>query len=131
MLMPKGESLRPTEAELQILKVLWKRGASTVREVHEILNESKPIIYTTVLKLMQIMTEKNLVKRDLSQRAHLYQANVAERETQQQLVSDLLEKVFDGSASQLVMRALTNKKASQKEISEIRDLLDEFERGKN
>lgn len=129
--MPKGESLRPTEAELQILKVLWKRGASTVREVHEILNESKPIIYTTVLKLMQIMTEKNLVKRDLSQRAHLYQANVAERETQQQLVSDLLEKVFDGSASQLVMRALTNKKASQKEISEIRDLLDEFERGKN
>lgn len=129
--MPKGESLRPTEAELQILKVLWKRGASTVREVHEILNESKPIIYTTVLKLMQIMTEKNLVKRDLSQRAHLYEANVAEKETQQRLVSDLLEKVFDGSASQLVMRALTNKKASQKEISEIRDLLDEFERGKN
>lgn len=128
--MLKGETPRPTEGELQILKVLWKKGASTVREVHDVLNESKPTIYTTVLKLMQIMTEKGLVKRDLSQRAHLYEANVAQSETQQQLVGDLLEKVFDGSASQLVMRALSNKKASQKEISEIRNLLDEFERGK-
>lgn len=128
--MLKGETPRPTEGELQILKVLWKRGASTVREVHDVLNESKPTIYTTVLKLMQIMTEKGLVKRDLSQRAHLYEANVAQSDTQQQLVGDLLEKVFDGSASQLVMRALSNKKASQKEISEIRNLLDEFERGK-
>lgn len=128
--MPKGENIRPTEAELQILKVLWKRGASTVREVHDVLNESKPTMYTTVLKLMQIMAEKGSVKRDLSQRAHLYEATIAESETQQQLVGDLLEKVFDGSASQLVMRALSNKKASQKEISEIRNLLDEFERGK-
>lgn len=128
--MSKEDTLRPTEAELQILKVLWKRGSSTVREVYDVLNQSKPMIYTTVLKLMQIMTEKGLVKRDLSQRAHLYEANVAQSDTQQQLVGDLLEKVFDGSASQLVMQALNNKKASQKEISEIRNLLDEFERGK-
>ena len=127
--MSRGEPLRPTESELQILKVLWKRGASTVREVNEVLSQSKPMLYTTVLKLMQIMTEKGLVKRDLLQRAHLYEANVAESQTQQQLVGDLLEKVFDGSASQLVIRALSNKKASPEEISEIRNLLDEFERG--
>jgi len=127
--MSKGDPLRPTEAELQILKVLWKKGASTVREVYEVLNQSKPMLYTTVLKLMQIMTEKALVKRSLLQRAHLYEANVAESQTQQQLVGDLLDKVFDGSASQLVMRALSNKKASPQEISEIRNLLDEFERG--
>ena len=128
--MSKADSIRPTEAELQILKVLWKRGASTVREVRDVIHQSKPTLYTTVFKLMQIMTEKGLVKRDLLQRAHLYEANVEESQTQQQLVGDLLEKVFDGSASQLVMRALSNKKASKQEIAEIRNLLDEFERGK-
>jgi len=128
--MSKGEINYPTEAELQILKVLWKRGASTVREVHDVLNQVRPMLYTTVLKIMQIMTEKGLVKRDLLQRAHIYEANVEESQTQQQLVGDLLEKVFDGSASQLVMRALSNKKASKEEISEIRKILDNFEQGK-
>jgi predicted transcriptional regulator len=122
---------RPTDSELEILRVLWQRGASTVREVHEAINESRPTGYTTVLKLMQIMTEKELVQRNEEQRAHVYEARLAQGETQRQLIGDLIERAFDGSAKQLVMHVLSEKKASAKDLSEIRQLLDEFERGES
>ena len=121
---------RPTDAEVEILRVLWQRGACTVREVQESLNEVKPTGYTTVLKLMQIMTDKGLVRRDERQRAHVYEARLAQEQTQQQMVGDLLERVFNGSATSLVMQALaTKKQTSAEELSEIRRILDEFERG--
>jgi len=128
--MPTSGPPRPTDAELGILRVLWQRGPSTVREVQEALNQDKPTGYTTVLKTLQIMTEKGLVRRDEQQRAHVYEAKLAQHQTQRQLVSDLLNRVFDGSASNLLMHALATKKsASQEELSQIRDILDEFERG--
>jgi len=130
MAMARPSLPRPTDAELEILRVLWQRGASTVREVQEALNETKPTGYTTVLKMMQIMTDKGLVRRDERQRAHVYEAHLAQEQTQQQMVSDLMDRVFNGSASSLVMQALqTTKKTSAAELSEIRRLLDEFERG--
>jgi predicted transcriptional regulator len=122
---------RPTDSELEILRVLWQRGPSTVREVHEAINESRPTGYTTVLKMMQIMTEKELVQRNEEQRAHVYEARLAQGETQRQLLGDLIERAFDGSAKQLVMHVLSEKKASAKDLSEIRQLLDEFERGES
>ena len=121
---------RPTDAELEILRVLWERGACTVREVQEAIHATKPTGYTTVLKLMQIMTDKGLVRRDERQRAHVYEARLAQEQTQQQLVGDLLERVFNGSASNLVMQALATKKTSASELSEIRKRLDEVERGR-
>jgi predicted transcriptional regulator len=128
--MPKNEPPRPTDAELSILRVLWQRGPSTVREVQESLNEARPTGYTTVLKTLQIMTEKGLVRRDEQQRAHVYEAQFAQQQTQRQIVGDLLNRVFDGSASNLLMHALATKKgASPEELSQIRDILDEFERG--
>jgi predicted transcriptional regulator len=128
--MPTSGPPRPTDAELGILRVLWQRGPSTVREVQEALNQDKPTGYTTVLKTLQIMTEKGLVRRDEQQRAHVYEAELAQHQTQRQLVGDLLNRVFDGSASKLLMHALATKRsASQEELSQIRDILDEFERG--
>ena len=127
--MAKKGPPRPTDAELQILRVLWQRGASTVREVQEALNETKPTGYTTVLKMLQIMTEKGLVRRNDSARTHVYEATVPEDQTQRQLVRDLLERAFGGSAQQLVVQALSAKKASREELAEIRRLLDELERG--
>ncbi len=130
MTMPKKGPPRPTNAELGILRVLWQRGPSTVREVQESLNEVRPTGYTTVLKTLQIMTEKGLVRRDEEQRAHVYEAQFAQHQTQRQMVGDLLNRVFDGSASNLLMHALATKKgASREELSQIRDILDEFERG--
>ena len=127
--MPDIELPRPTDAELEILKVLWRRGPSTVRDVFETLGESKTTGYTTVLKLMQIMAEKGLVKRDESERAHRYEPAAPEDETQRRLVGDLLRKAFDGSAKKLVLQALSAERASAEELSEIRSLLDELERG--
>jgi BlaI family penicillinase repressor len=118
---------RPTDGELAILRVLWERGASTVRQVHETLEARRPAGYTTVLKLLQIMTEKGLVRRDESERAHVYEARVPREETERQLVGDLLERAFSGSASALVMRALSSKKTSPEELARIRRLLDEME----
>ena len=119
---------KPTEAELAILRVLWARGPSTVREVaREMGRESA---YTTILKLLQIMTEKRLVRRDEAPRTHVYEAVSSEGQTKRQLVTDLLERVFDGSASQLVMQALAARKASPKELDEIRKLLDEQRGGR-
>ena len=127
--MSKKETPRPTDAELEILSVLWQRGPSTVREVHEALSRGRSTGYTTVLKLLQIMAEKGLVRRNEEQRAHVYEARFAQEQTQRQLVGDLLERAFDGSARKLVMQALATKKASSEELSQIRQLLDEFERG--
>ena len=120
--MADSAGKKPTDAELAILRVLWARGASTVREVaREMGRESA---YTTILKLLQIMTEKRLVRRDESPRTHVYEAAWTEGETQRQLITDLLDRVFDGSASKLVMQALASKKTSRKELDEIRKLLD-------
>lgn len=120
---------RPTDAELAILRVLWQRGPSTVRQVQETLSRDRPTGYTTVLKMMQIMTDKGLVRRDESQRAHIYHPVFAEEETQQRLVGDLIERAFGGSTTNLVMQALSAKKASPEELAEIRRLLAESEGG--
>jgi predicted transcriptional regulator len=117
---------RPTEAELAILQVLWRHGSATVRQVHEELSQQRPTGYTTVLKLMQIMAEKGLVDRDESSRAHVYSARLDEALTQRQLVGDLLDRAFSGSASRLVMQALASRRASHEELAEIRRLLNEL-----
>lgn len=116
---------RPTDAELAILRVLWDRGPSTVRDVHEALPRERPTGYTTVLKLLQIMTEKGLVTRDESARSHVYTTSLSQDATQQQLVTDLMQRAFGGSAAQLVMQALAAAPASANEMKEIRKLLDE------
>lgn len=122
---------RPTDAELAILRVIWALGPSTVREIHEEMLKTQPRLgYTTVLKLLQIMTEKALVERDESQRAHVYSASASAEATQRMLVRDLAERAFGGSATQLVMQALSGKKASAKELAEIRELLDSLEGGR-
>lgn len=126
--MAKTELPRPTEAELAILRVLWDRGPSTVREVTEALQDERGTGYTTALKLLQIMTDKGLVQRDESSRAHAYEAVASAESTQRQLVSDLLERAFGGSARQLVLQALSAKRASRDELAEIRRMLDEFEK---
>ncbi|HTU47412.1 MAG TPA: BlaI/MecI/CopY family transcriptional regulator [Bryobacteraceae bacterium] len=119
---------KPTSAELEILRVLWLRGPSTVREVHDVLAESKNMGYTTVLKLLQIMTAKGMVKRDEDSRAHIYEARQPADKTKRQLVADLLQRAFSGSASDLMLHALSGAKTSRKEIEEIRRMLDEYER---
>jgi predicted transcriptional regulator len=119
---------KPTTTELEILRVLWERGPSTVRDVHEVMAQSKPIGYTTVLKIMQIMTQKGSVARNEDSKAHVYKARQPEENTKRQLAGDLLQRAFAGSASQLMMHALAGKKTSQAEIAEIRELLDEYER---
>lgn len=123
----KQKQNKPTTAELEILDLLWERGQATVREIHEILNARKPTVYTTVLKFMQIMHEKGLVERDDSSKAHVYRAKQTQDETQKNLVSDLLEKAFRGSALRLVQHVLETKPASAEELSEIRKLIAEAE----
>jgi BlaI family penicillinase repressor len=121
---------RPTPGELEILRVLWERGPSTVREVQDALGPARGAGYTTVLKLLQIMAEKDLVRRDESARAHVYAARAPEAQTQRQLVRDLVDRAFGGSAAQLVVQALSGRRASAEEIGRIRRLLDEIEGGK-
>ena len=123
-----AETQKPTVSELEILRILWARGPCTVREVHEALARKKQIGYTTVLKLMQIMTEKGSVRRIEKQRAQVYEANQAAEKTKRQLAGDVLQRVFDGSASQLMMHALAGRKGTKEEIEELRRLLDEYER---
>ncbi len=120
---------RPTDAELAILRVLWRVGPATVRQVQEEMNQNQQTGYTTVLKMLQIMTEKGLVKRDETERTHVYEAALPEEETQRQLVDDLLERAFGGSARQLVLHALSARKTSRTELAQIRQLLDEMEGG--
>jgi predicted transcriptional regulator len=118
---------KPTASELEILRVLWARGPSTVREVYEALREQKSLGYTTVLKLLQIMTAKGTVRRNEEQRAHVYEACQPAEETKRQLVGDVLKRVFEGSASELMIHALEGRRTSKKELDELRRLLDEYE----
>ncbi|HTX35502.1 MAG TPA: BlaI/MecI/CopY family transcriptional regulator [Bryobacteraceae bacterium] len=124
-----SELPRPTDAELEILTVLWSRGPSTVRDVHEAVAVRKPTQYTTVLKMLQIMAEKGLVRRNEKQRAHIYEAARPREWTQRQLAGDLLQRAFNGSAKSLMMGALSARKASKEELSELRRLLEEYEKG--
>jgi len=118
---------KPTVSELEILRVLWAHGPSTVREVHEELSEKKALGYTTVLKLLQIMTAKGTVRRNEEQRAHVYEACQPATETKRQLVGDVLQRVFEGSASELMIHALEGRRTSKKELDELRRLLDEYQ----
>lgn len=122
--MSKPSTPRPTDAELAILRVLWERGASTVRQVHDSLVRERPTAYTTALKMLQIMTEKGLVRRDEKDRTHIYHPRLSQEQTQRQLVRDLLDRAFGGSASKLVMQALAGRRASAEELTEIRKLID-------
>ena len=126
---PKRSAHVPTDsetndAELAILRVLWDRGPSTVRQVHDVLNRERPAAYTTALKLLQIMTEKGLVERDERDRTHIYRARLSEEQTQRQLIRDLVDRAFDGSASKLVMQALASRRATPDELREIRRAID-------
>lgn len=125
--MTANDVSRPTDAELEILKVLWERGACTVRDVFEVLSAARETGYTTTLKLMQIMFEKGLVSRDESQKSHVYKARAKQQATQRMLVTDLLTRAFGGSTEKLVVQALAAKKASKEELAEIRRLLNELE----
>jgi predicted transcriptional regulator len=123
------KSFKPTDAELAILRVLWQRGPSTVKEVQQVLETTRRTGYTTVLKFMQIMVDKDLVSRDETTFAHVYQTRVPQEQTQRTLVADLLERAFEGSTSRLLLQALAAKKASPKELAEIRQILRNHERG--
>jgi predicted transcriptional regulator len=122
---------KPTAAELQILQVLWRRGPSTVHQVQPALKRGDQVGYTTVLKLLQIMFEKGLVRRDESTRPHVFRAAVAEAQVKRRLVSDLLDQVFEGSSMNLVMQALSTKRATAGELRQLRELLDEIEGGRS
>ena len=115
--------IKPTESELEILQVLWDRGLASVRDVHEELAKSKDAGYTTTLKLMQIMHEKGLVKRDDSIKTHIYQAAVSKERTQKHLLGKMINTLFGGSTTELVMQALGNHKASSEELEEIQKLI--------
>lgn len=115
---------RPTDAELAILRILWERGACTVRQVHDALSRERPAAYTTALKMLQIMTEKGLVRRDESDRTHIYESRLTEEQTQRQLVRDLVDRAFGGSASKLVLQALSGRRATPEELGEIRRLIE-------
>lgn len=119
----------PTPAEVEILRILWKRPGSTVREVYEQLHEARGTVYTTVLKTMQIMTEKGLVVREEQGRGHAYSAAAPQAQVQRRMVNDLVDRVFGGAAQDLVMHALTGRRATTEEIAEIRALLDRMESG--
>lgn len=119
---------RPTEAELEILTVLWSRGPSTVREVHDVIAARKPAQYTTTLKMMQIMADKGLLDRNLEQRAHIYEPARPREWTERQIAGDLLRRAFGGSARRFMLGALSARKTSRKELAELRQLLDEYER---
>jgi len=127
MAMADKPTPRPTDAELAILSVLWDRGPCTVREVHDDLSRSQETGYTTILKLLQIMTDKGLVVRDESQRAHVYRTRYSEQRTQRQLLGDLIDRAFGGSPAKLVLQALSETRATADELSAIRHLLDQIE----
>jgi len=123
--MPRPLLPRPTDAELAILRILWERGPSTVRQVHDLLARERQAAYTTALKLLQIMTEKGLVERDERDRTHVYRARLGEEQTQRQLVRDLVDRAFGGSAMKLVLQALAAKRASPDELRDIRKAIDQ------
>ena len=121
------QKIKPTDAELEILQVLWTYGPSTVRFVNEKLKSGRDVGYTTTLKVMQIMTEKGMLKRDKQSRTHVYEANVEEKETKNQLIDKFITTLFDGSTSGMVLQALGNKKCTTQELDEIRKLIDSIE----
>ncbi len=123
------EPPRPTDAELEILTVLWSIGPATVRGVYDVINRRRQAQYSTILKFMQIMAEKGLVRRDEKQRAHVYKAARPREWTQRQLAGDLLERAFSGSAKALLVGALAARKATKEELAEMRKLLDEYRKG--
>ena len=123
----KSKIRKPTDAEFKILSVIWDRQSTTVREVFNQLNENEEIGYTTVLKLMQIMTDKGLLKRDVSVKPQVYRAVVPQKETQGMLVNDLLDRAFSGAPGPLVLQALSMKKSSPEELRQIREMLDKLE----
>jgi predicted transcriptional regulator len=125
--MARRPTPRPTDAELAILRVLWERGPSTVRQVHDVLSANREFAYTTTLKLLQLMTEKGVAVREEDGRVHVYRAAVAQEETQRHLIRDLVDRAFGGSPSRLVMQALAATPASAEELREIRRLLKEHE----
>jgi predicted transcriptional regulator len=128
--MSRSSTPRPTDAELAILRILWDRGPSTVRQVHDVLaRDRQGAAYTTALKLLQIMTEKGLVERDERDRTHVYRARCGEEQTQRQLVRDLADRAFGGSAMKLVMQALATKRASPEELRDIRKAIDQARAG--
>ena len=124
--MKKPPVPKPTDAELAILRVLWERGPSTVRQVYDVLSEQRDFAYTTTLKLLQLMTEKGITVREEQGRIHLYRAGFAQEDTQQRLVTDLLDRAFGGSSAKLVVQALAAKPASAEELREIRQLLADY-----
>jgi predicted transcriptional regulator len=126
--MSNTKTIRPTESELEILQTLWAKGLATVREVHEDLAKTKDVGYTTTLKLMQIMHEKGLVKRDDSMRTHVYQAAVNKENTQKHLLGKMIDSLFGGSSTQLVIQALGENKATQEELEKIQALLDNLKK---
>ena len=128
MVSNRGNLPQPTKTELNILSILWNKKASTVREVHEALNQVEPSGYTTALKMLQVMHQKGLVIRDDSQRAHVYSAVISKQETQTNFLSDMVNRLFDGSTSQLVLQALGNSpKADKEQLKRIQALLSEIE----
>jgi predicted transcriptional regulator len=129
--MSEPNTSKPTESEMEILQILWQRGPCTVRQVHEELLKNKEAGYTTTLKLMQIMAEKSLVKRNEENRTHIYEAAVNESDTQKQMLDKFLDVAFRGSAAKLVMQALGNGRTSKAELEEIRKLLDQMDSDKN
>ncbi len=126
--MATAKNIKPTESELEILRVLWDKEKATVREVHEVLSATKDAGYTTTLKLLQIMFEKGLVKRDDSSKTHIYQANVSKEITQQQFMGKMIHSLFSGSSTQLVMQALGNHTHSKEELEEIQQLLNNLKK---
>jgi predicted transcriptional regulator len=121
--MAATRHVRPTDSELAILQVLWDRAPCSVRDIHDVLAQAKPVGYTTVLKLLQIMTQKGLVERGKQGRGHLYRPSSSRPQTQKRLVDDLVDKAFGGAVGQLVMQALGGRKASPAELAELRRLL--------
>jgi BlaI family transcriptional regulator, penicillinase repressor len=128
--MPRNPSSRPNDVELAILRVIWNRKACTVREVHDALQEERNTGYTSTLKMMQVMCEKGLLKRDDAQRPQVYRPAIPQEQTQKKIVRDLVNTVFGGSARKLVMQAVQSQKISRKELAEIRNLLDQLEERK-
>jgi BlaI family penicillinase repressor len=126
--MAAAKQIKPTESELEILQVLWNKGLASVREVHEELAKTKDVGYTTTLKLMQIMNEKGLVKRDDSVKTHIYQAAMSREKTQKHLLGRMIDGLFGGSTTQLVLQALGNHKASEQELEEIQKLLNNLKK---
>jgi len=129
-MLGKNKSLRPTESELEILQILWEHGPSSVRTVNEKLNERREVGYTTTLKIMQIMTEKNLVTRDTESRTHIYSSAVKEKETQSSLLESFIHKTYRGSAMKLVMQALGKEDATKEELAELKEIINKLEQKK-